>query len=261
LSGNLAFQQRRTADHGTLPVFGVEISDLTGSDAQTLLLGDMASRRHRKVAFCNAHTANLSWGDTHFRAALSGFTVLADGIGVDIAAQILHGRRFAANLNGTDFVPALLRGAPQPVTIAMMGARPDVVDKAAAALRAFDPRHIVRTTLHGFADDVDTAAFLADLAREPVDVLLVAMGNPRQERWIADRVSQHHATLAIGVGALFDFLAGEVTRAPRWVRNWRLEWLYRLAQEPTRLFRRYVLGNPLFLMRVIMVKLGLRRLG
>jgi exopolysaccharide biosynthesis WecB/TagA/CpsF family protein len=83
------------------------------------------------------------------------------------------------------------------------------------------------------------------------DVLLVALGNPLQECWIDANLAQLDARVAIGVGALFDYLAGRVVRAPRWVRALRGEWLFRLLVEPRRLWRRYVLGNPQFLWRVL----------
>jgi len=89
------------------------------------------------------------------------------------------------------------------------------------------------------------------LKAERPDLLLVAMGNPLQERFIADRLASQHASVAAGVGALFDFLAGEVSRAPKAVRKARLEWAYRLWLEPARLWRRYVVGNPVFLLRMV----------
>jgi UDP-N-acetyl-D-mannosaminuronic acid transferase (WecB/TagA/CpsF family) len=82
-------------------------------------------------------------------------------------------------------------------------------------------------------------------------VLLVAMGNPKQELFIKDHLAATGCALGIGVGALFDFLAGDVPRAPLSVQHWRLEWVYRLLQEPRRLARRYLVGNPLFLMRIL----------
>ena len=78
------------------------------------------------------------------------------------------------------------------------------------------------------------------------------MGNPKQELFIQKHLAATGCTLGIGVGALLDFLAGNVPRAKPWVQRWRLEWLYRLAQEPQRLARRYVVGIPVFLMRVAM---------
>jgi exopolysaccharide biosynthesis WecB/TagA/CpsF family protein len=85
-------------------------------------------------------------------------------------------------------------------------------------------------------------------------ILLVAMGVPRQEMFMAKNLTAEHCTLAFGVGALFDFMAGTVPRAPVIVQKLRSEWLYRLAQEPGRLWYRYIVGNPLFLLRVMRAK-------
>jgi exopolysaccharide biosynthesis WecB/TagA/CpsF family protein len=259
VGGTIASGPFESATPGKKSIFGVAITDMPRDVALQRLLQALQAHQPMKLAFCNAHTANLAWSSPEVRETLKAFTIFADGIGVDIAAKALHGARFAANLNGTDFVPALLQAEPRSLTIALFGAAPGVAEKAASAITSFAPQHHVAAIQHGFGDAVAMQAFLDQLSQAPVDILLVAMGNPKQEEFIATRVSGHHATLAIGVGALFDFLAGEVHRAPLWIQHLRLEWLYRLAQEPQRLFRRYVLGNPLFLLRIGMVKLGLRR--
>ncbi len=238
-------------------LFGLSISDLSRDDAIALLLRAMRLRNPMKIAFCNAHTANLAWGDPVLRQVLAGFTVLPDGVGVDLGAKLLHGQAFAANLNGTDLVPALLAAESRPLRIALFGARPGIAERAAEVIAKASPQHRVVACSDGFVGKEETTLFLESLRQAPVDMLLVAMGNPVQERWIAQHVTGEHATIAMGVGALFDFLAGEVPRAPLWLRQARLEWLYRLAQEPGRLFRRYVLGNPQFMLRVLLVKLGL----
>jgi exopolysaccharide biosynthesis WecB/TagA/CpsF family protein len=237
-------------------ILGVEIANLASADALGLLFSALASGRHMKIAFCNAHTANLAWSDAGFRQTLGMFTVFPDGVGVDIASRWLWGQPFRANLNGTDFVPRLLTDAPRPLRVAMIGSRPGVAVKAAGHFAKAHPRHVFGPVMDGFQNETSVDAFLAELAAAPVDILLVAMGNPLQEAWIARHVTRTHATLAIGVGALFDFMAGEVSRAPGWVRSLRLEWAYRLALEPRRLFRRYMLGNPLFLLRVLVAKAG-----
>jgi exopolysaccharide biosynthesis WecB/TagA/CpsF family protein len=89
--------------------------------------------------------------------------------------------------------------------------------------------------------------------------VLVALGNPLQEQWIDDHQEGLGVPLLIGVGALFDFLAGRVPRAPQWVLRLRSEWLFRLLVEPRRLWRRYVTGNPRFLWRVATQGRGGRR--
>ena len=96
------------------------------------------------------------------------------------------------------------------------------------------------------------AAKSIDLIRHSgANILLVAMGNPKQELFIQNHLAATGCILGIGVGALFDFLAGNVPRAMPWIQRWRLEWVYRLAQEPRRLAGRYLIGNPLFLIRIL----------
>jgi exopolysaccharide biosynthesis WecB/TagA/CpsF family protein len=259
LASQITTEQRNGVSAEEKIIFGVSICDATKETAITMLLSSIALNQHRKLAFCNAHTANSAWKDETFRLQLKNFTVFADGIGVDIAAKVLYGTSFRANLNGTDFVPALLKATSTPLKIALIGSKAHVADLAAQQMIQHTPQHTVSAVMHGFGNDHDIQNFLDTLAKHPVDVLLVAMGNPKQELWIANNISAKHAKLAIGVGALFDFLTGDVSRAPLWMRSLRLEWVYRLALEPKRLFRRYILGNPLFLLRLVMVRLGLRR--
>ena len=83
------------------------------------------------------------------------------------------------------------------------------------------------------------------------DIVLVGMGNPRQELWLAGNLEATGAELGFAVGALFDFVTGHAPRAPSWIRSVRLEWLYRLSQEPSRLAGRYLVGNPLFILRIL----------
>lgn len=243
----------------TRDVGGVAIAVLDREAALRLVGDAFAARRHLKLAFCNAHLVNLATHDALLRRRLADFLVLADGVGVDIGARLLHGSAFPANLNGTDFTPALLAAQAQPLRVALFGGRSGVADKAAARLAREFPRHRFHVAGHGFIDESGKAAMLESLAADPPDLLLVALGNPLQEDFIAERIDARHAHVAAGIGALFDFLAGEVARAPQAVRALRLEWAYRLWLEPGRLWRRYVLGNPIFLLRMLRLKLSARR--
>jgi exopolysaccharide biosynthesis WecB/TagA/CpsF family protein len=243
----------------TREIFGVTVHDIHEADALDMLFKAIADEQHLKIAFLNTHGANLAWSDAALMDLLKQFVVLADGVGVDIAARTLTGASFSANLNGTDFIPQLVRSAPRQLRIALFGGRPGVAQRAAAALLAQDRRHEITLVADGYGDAEATRRYLSALEAAPVDLLLVAMGNPLQERWIAANVDARHAHVAAGVGALLDFLSGEVPRAPESLRLLRLEWLYRLAIEPRRMFRRYVLGIPLFLLRLAMVKMGMRR--
>lgn len=251
--------QRRGEDR-VRDILGVPVAPVTEAAALARLHEALLRPgSFMKLAFCNAHAANVASRDAEFRAALARMLVLPDGVGVDIAGRLVHGRAFPANLNGTDLVPKLIATAPAGLRIGLLGARLGVAERAAAKLAALDPRHEIRVLGHGYFDAAEEAALLARLAAEPVDLLLVAFGNPLQELWIDRNLGPGQVRVAAAVGALLDFLAGEVPRAPLWLRRLRLEWLYRLAFEPGRLWRRYVLGNPAFLMRALAASFRARR--
>lgn len=231
-------------------ILGVPVAALTEQRALAFVHDQIALGRHLKLAFCNAHTANVAWCDISFRDVIAQFTVLADGIGVDLGSMLSYGAKFPANLNGTDFVPRVLDTAPRPLSVLLLGGLPSVAQRAAITLSSRFPHHHISVLHHGFFDAAEEASILERLAVAKPDLLLVAMGNPLQEKWIARHCTRQNCHVAVGVGALFDFLAGEVRRAPESIRSLRLEWLWRLSHEPVRLFRRYVVGNPLFIFRM-----------
>ncbi|RXZ36045.1 glycosyltransferase [Oxalobacteraceae bacterium CAVE-383] len=173
--------------------------------------------------------------------------IVNDGVGMDIAAM-LAGERFSENLNGTDFTPYFLGGAARPLRVFLLGAKPEVV---AMAARHVEERlgQTVAGTCDGYAGLAQCRARLPQIVnRSRADVLLVAMGNPVQEEWIMANRAELNAHVVIGVGALFDFWAGDKPRAPRLVQRARLEWLYRLCLEPRRLLRRYTVDIVRFLL-------------
>jgi len=239
-------------------IAGVPVAALSRQEALALIEHAFEERSHLQLAYCNANLVNIAAREAGLRERLAGFLVLPDGIGVDIASRLLYGAAFPANLNGTDFTPAILAARRRPLRVMLLGGRPGVAERAAARLAADYPQHRFAVLSHGYFAPQDEAALLARLERERPDLLLVAFGNPRQEHWIADRIDGRHCTVAAGIGALFDFLAGEVARAPETFRTLRIEWLYRLWLEPRRLWRRYVVGNPAFLLRVLRQKLARR---
>lgn len=173
-------------------------------------------------------------------AALHGpeTLIVNDGIGLELASRFFHRRPFPENLNGTDFVPRLLRSLDRPTRVFLLGARPFAVDRAATVFGGLDRVEIVGA-IDGFDGMANDAAVTAAIAAAAPDLLLVALGDPRQARWIVEHRGRHDVPLVIGVGALFDFVSGTIARAPHWVRRLRLEWVYRLVHEPRRLAKRY----------------------
>ncbi len=238
----------------SIRILGVPVVAIGWPDALELLGGCLRERRFTPVGFLNAHNANVACSDADFAQALDRFLILPDGVGVDIAARWLEGRTFPANLNGTDFVPALIASVPSRLKVGLLGATRENAGDAAGQLSALAPQHDYRVIHDGYFTGEQEADIVADIAEYRPDVLLVAMGVPRQELWIERNLTQLHCTMPIAVGALLDFLAGSVPRAPLWIRRLRLEWLFRLWIEPGRLWRRYIVGNPLFLARILAQK-------
>ncbi|MCQ8783622.1 WecB/TagA/CpsF family glycosyltransferase [Mangrovibrevibacter kandeliae] len=237
-------------------ILGVDVLAIDGAAARALLAQRLEARAFTRVAFLNAHCANLAAERVDYRGALAQFVVLPDGIGVDIAAQMLFGARFPENLNGTDFVPALLAGIGRPLRIGLLGGEPGIVERAASNFAARLPQHRFLPVADGFfAPGEETDTVLAALEAAELDVLLVGLGVPRQELFVARHLDRRHAALVLSIGALLDFTAGKVSRAPEMVRRARMEWVWRLGMEPKRMWRRYVLGNPRFLGRVAAEKL------
>jgi N-acetylglucosaminyldiphosphoundecaprenol N-acetyl-beta-D-mannosaminyltransferase len=157
------------------------------------------------------------------------------------------------NLTGTDFVPAMFREtADRGYSYFLLGADERTIPVAAEYARAMFPGWTQVGYRHGYLSDQsqDAAALAAINAARP-DVLLVGMGNPIQEQWIARRLTQLRVSACLGIGGLFDYWAGNVSRAPRWLRRLGHEWIWRLFQEPRLKAGRYLIGNPLFLARVL----------
>ncbi|WP_431050630.1 WecB/TagA/CpsF family glycosyltransferase [Roseateles sp. L2-2] len=202
--------------------------------------------RPRVVAFVNAHAMNSAATDAGFAAAVADADwVLRDGSGMKMLMNRL-GRAPGLNLNGTDLIPRVIaRYAGR--RILLLGTRDPQLSLAAAKIRDELAPGSTVDALDGFrAPDVYVEQALAFAP----DLIVLGMGMPKQEQ-VAQllRQAMHRPCLIVCGGAILDFLGGGATRAPAWMRSLGIEWLYRLAREPRRLFKRYVLGNPLFLAR------------
>lgn len=197
----------------------------------------------------NAHTVNLAARDPGLRSAMNRATVLNDGIGADMASWLLYRARFPSNLNGTDLIPKLLERLDRGTPIFLLGATEPNVRKAADIIEERYPhlRVVGHRSGYFFRDEEEAVgqAITASGAR----LVLVGMGQPRQELW-AERNFEKLGVVAVCVGAFLDFTAQAVPRAPQLWRKLRIEWVFRLLQEPRRLAGRYLVGNLTFLARV-----------
>ena len=244
-----------TIDPDTVTIGPVRIARLSREAAIQRLLEDMSARRRERIAFANAHGILLAMDEPAFADTLSRFLVLNDGIGAEIGARVLAGKGFPDNLNGTDFVPALLDKAPAGTRLYLLGAKPEIVERAADRFAASHANIDVCGWHDGYFAKEDEPAIADAINSANPDILLVALGNPKQEYLIDRLFDRLEAPLAVGVGALFDFTAGEVVRAPSLLRRTGLEWVFRFLQEPRRLGRRYTSGVVRYLWKIALLKL------
>lgn len=253
----LAYLPLVPGDRPDITLLGVRYACLSEAaalaEAERLYEGE----RPATIAVTNAHGLNLAYSDPSYRAVLQGVDlVLNDGKGVMLGA-LMKGRRFSADLNGNRFAPLLLeRAAARGWSVYFLGGRPGVAERAAERARELSPRLQIVGTRDGYFSADEEESVIAEIRGAEAGLLFVALGNPRQEQWLDRNLARTGARLGIGVGAFFDFMAQEVPRAPRWMNRVGLEWAFRLAKEPRRLWRRYLLGNPLFLWRVLRERVG-----
>lgn len=203
------------------------------------------------LAFANAHALNSAARDPNFFDDLmSADVLLRDGSGMATLFS-LQGAAPGLNLNGTDLIPALIqRFKGQP--IALFGTQDPYLQRALACvqMRLAPGSDLVRA--HGF-DTVESYVSLAEAQHSALVVL--GMGMPRQEEVaLALREQLTQPCLIVCGGAILDFLGGKTPRAPLWMQRSGTEWLYRLACEPRRLFKRYVVGNPVFIWRALQLR-------
>ncbi len=243
---------------------GIPIQRLTTQEAMDAVLA-ASQTEFASVAWVYANCINIARDDPAYTAALQAHRyVFNDGAGIEMAAK-LAGAPVRDNLVGTDWIPAFLTACTQrddaPKRVFLLGSTPAVIADAVALLASRWPSLECVGHRDGYFDD--PAPVLRQIAAGRPEVLIVAMGVPRQELFVH---THHEALRAAGVrvtlagGAVLDYLTGHVARAPRMWRRLRLEWVWRLLREPRRLARRYIFGTARYLGWLAAVKLS-GRLG
>ena len=207
----------------------------------------------RRVMYANAHVLNQSADNAALRAALeSADLVYCDGYGVRLAAKALE-RPVPHRMTGADWIWGLAALCEQTHdSIYLLGSEPAVARQAAARLSATYPGLDVVGTHHGYFEpgSAHDDRVVEDVNARRPSILLVGMGTPKQELWVQRNAERLDVDVLWTVGALFDVVSGKVPRAPSWLADNGLEWIFRLAIEPGRMWRRYLLGNPVFVHRV-----------
>lgn len=226
-------------------ILGVAFDALTLGEAEERADALLCSGAGGYIVTANPEIVLRCREDAAYAAAVNGAKlVLADGVGDLCAARIL-GTPLPGRVAGSDLVPRLLaRLAERGGSVFLYGARPGVAERAGESLQSACPGLRIAGTENGYISD--ETALLEALEREKPDLLLLGLGAPRQELWMAKN-RQRTPAVMIGVGGLLDVFAGDIPRAPETWQRLGLEWLYRLLREPRRFKRVIRLPKILFL--------------
>ncbi|HLZ23843.1 MAG TPA: WecB/TagA/CpsF family glycosyltransferase [Ktedonobacterales bacterium] len=239
-------------------LLGLSVDEMSQTEAVETICGIWRRGAKSRVFFVNAHCVNSAFAHPEYTQSLSQAEfVLPDGSGVLLASKILR-LPIRHNLNGTDLTPLICQVAAEDGrSVFLLGAQPGVADQAAKTLVERFPTLRIAGVQHGFFAPEDSAEIVARINAAQPDVLLVALGVPTQEIWITEHFADLSVPVCLAVGALFDFLSNNVPRAPKLFRRLGIEWLFRLVREPRRLWRRYLIGNTMFMSRVFAARMGL----
>jgi len=233
-----------------ISLFGLAIENTSLDLAAGDLTEAAREGRRLRVVFANAHAINTLHEDDDYRRTVArADRIFADGSGMALAARI-SGTPLADKVNGTDLFPLLCRKAiANGVTIFLIGGRPGVAAAAARTIADFGMGAAIAGTHHGYfkrgSDEEDRV--IGAINASGAAIVLVGFGVPLQDQW-AERVAPRlDASVVAGVGGLFDFFSGAVSRSPKILRSLGCEWAWRLAMEPRRMAHRYLVGNAVFI--------------
>lgn len=244
--------------HGRLDVLGIGVDPFPLREVLDRVVSFVRKDEKRLILYSNVHVANTGYQAPGLRAIINDADlVYVDGSGIRVAAAMLGGW-LPARMTGADWIHDLCaRAVTEELSLFLLAGRPGIAGRAKKKLEDDHPGLKVAGTHHGYlvGDAEANEEALSEIDRTRPDIVIVGMGTPTQEEWIHAHFDRIEAPVVWGVGALFDFVTGEVKRGPRWMLDSHLEWAARLWVEPKRLWRRYLVGNALFLGRVFLQRL------
>ncbi|MBA1334273.1 MAG: N-acetylmannosaminyltransferase [Firmicutes bacterium] len=243
---------------GRVRILGIEVDKVDMAEALERLTGFLGGEVLRMVFTPNSEMIAAALNDMELKHALdNGDLVVPDGIGVVYASRI-YGEPLPERVAGYDLMMEFLGVIEREKKgIFLLGGNPGIAQRAGGKILQRFPGIMVKGCQHGYFGDEDVPDILKKINESGADVLFVALGSPKQEKWIYSNRDKLSVKIAMGVGGSFDVIAGEVKRAPAVFRKAGLEWFYRLITQPWRAKRMAAL--PKFALKVIMDRKGGRR--
>lgn len=220
----------------TVTILGVKVHALTNAQTLALIEAFIASGRPHQLATVNPEFVVAAQEDKVFREIINNAALaLPDGIGLLKAASILGATPLPERVAGSDLVVRLAELSDRKgYRIYFLGAQPGVAEKTVEKLRVRYPNLQVAGCYAGSPSSEENEAILQRILPTRPDILLVAYGAPKQDKWIAQNLERLQIPVCLGVGGSFDFIAGTARRAPLWLQRLGLEWFHRLLTQPWR---------------------------
>ncbi len=242
-------------------ILGMKVQSHSQEEINEAIGRIVRAEGHVVIPNINIQFANLAqrlpWLREFFNSAPINF---CDGVGIQLGARLL-GCRIKERFTPPDWFDSLAEYCRAAgISLYFLGGRPGIAAGAAEVLVSRFPGLVIAGVHHGYFNknrqSSENARVVAAINRCRPDILLVAFGMPLQEEWLAQNWEHIDAHVALTGGAVFDYISGRVRRPPAWLRRCGCEWLGRLLVEPRRLWKRYLIGNPLFLLRIVRSRLA-----
>lgn len=233
-------------------IFGLSICELNYTELIAFIENAINQNLRKKITYINFNGVNLILRNKSLLHIFEKFEIIhPDGIGTKIATRILFGRNgLKTNFTGSDFYPILMKNAE------LKGWKIYLFGEKSELLRSFENKYPginLVGTFPGYG--FNTEDVINDINKTSPDILLVGLGCPKQEQWIFDNNNRINPKILLAVGAGIKVLCNSKVRGPKMIQNLGLEWLYRVILEPGRLWKRYILGIPFFLVSVLILKI------
>ena len=239
------------------PLLGTFVNALSLDETVVEIEKAISSKKPTQHVVLNASKINLMRQDYRLAQIVNECPLInADGASIVWAAKLL-GLPVLERVSGIDLFLRLIElAAEKGYGVYLFGATQEVVVATKDVLEKKNPGLRIVGIRNGYFDDSDNSEIVEAIAESGADMLFVAFSSPLKEYWIHDHLKELGVPFAMGVGGSFDVVAGVTSRAPKWMQDHGLEWLYRLIQEPRRLWRRYLVGNLKFIAVVFKWKMG-----
>ena len=244
-----------------IDILGVDVHPCTVQELHQEIKTLIDNNAHALILNVNVHCINLAYEQPWLRDFLNTAHVnFCDGAGVILGAQIL-GEKIPERITYAEWIWKIAEfSKANQFSFFFLGAKPGVAERAAARLQQRYPNLQIVGIQHGYFDKTpnspENTAVIQKINAAKPNILLLGFGMPLQERWLMENWEKIDANIALTGGAVFDYVSGELRRAPKWVTDSGFEWLGRLFIEPRRLWRRYLFGNPTFMWRIVRYRIA-----